>query len=62
MQGANDPCVNINESDQIVTALRAKGFEVPYIVKYNEGHGFYREENTMDFYNAMFGFLAKYLK
>ena len=54
--------MNINESDQIVTALRAKGFEVPYMVKYNEGHGFYREENTMDFYNAMLGFLAKYLK
>ncbi len=62
VQGANDPRVNINESDQIVTALRAKGFEVPYMVKYNEGHGFYREENTMDFYNAMLGFLAKYLK
>jgi len=62
VQGANDPRVNINESDQIVTALRAKGFEVPYMVKYNEGHGYYREENRMDFYGAMMGFLAKYLK
>lgn len=62
VQGANDPRVNINESDQIVTALRAKGFEVPYMVKYNEGHGYYREENRMDFYGAMMGFFAKYLK
>ncbi|MBP1616355.1 MAG: putative dipeptidyl anminopeptidase [Bacteroidetes bacterium] len=62
VQGANDPRVNINESDQIVTALRAKGFEVPYMVKYNEGHGYYREENRMDFYSAMVGFFAKYLK
>ena len=62
VQGANDPRVNINESDQIVTALRAKGLYVPYMVKYNEGHGFYREENRMDFYGAMMGFLAKYLK
>lgn len=62
VQGANDPRVNINESDQIVTALRAKGFDVPYMVKYNEGHGFYREENQMDFYSTMLGFLAKYLK
>ncbi len=62
VQGANDPRVNINESDQIVTALRAKGLYVPYMVKYNEGHGFYREENQMDFYSAMMGFLAKYLK
>ena len=62
VQGANDPRVNINESDQIVTALRAKGLEIPYMVKYNEGHGFYREENRMDFYGTMLGFLAKYLK
>lgn len=62
VQGANDPRVNINESDQIVTALRAKGLEIPYMVKYNEGHGFYREENRMDFYSTMLGFLAKYLK
>lgn len=62
VQGANDPRVNINESDQIVTALRAKGMEIPYMVKYNEGHGFFREENRMDFYSTMLGFLAKYLK
>lgn len=62
VQGANDPRVNINESDQIVMALRAKGMEIPYMVKYNEGHGFYREENRMDFYSTMLGFLAKHLK
>ena len=62
IQGANDPRVNINESDQIVTALRAKGFDVPYLVKYNEGHGYHREENQLELYQDMLGFLAKYLK
>lgn len=62
VQGANDPRVNINESDQIVTALRAKGFEVPYLVKYNEGHGFQHEENRLELYKAMLGFFAKNLK
>jgi len=62
VQGANDPRVNINESDQIVVALRNKGFVVPYMVKYNEGHGYFREENRMEFYSAMMGFFAKYLK
>ena len=62
VQGANDPRVNINESDQIVEKLRAKGVDVPYMVKYNEGHGFAHEENSIDFYKAMLGFLAKYLK
>lgn len=62
VQGANDPRVNINESDQIVEQLRAKGVDVPYMVKYNEGHGFSHEENSIEFYKAMLGFLAEYLK
>lgn len=62
IQGANDPRVKIAESDQIVTALRAKGFDVPYMVKYDEGHGFHKEENSIDMYEATLGFLAKNLK
>ncbi|MDR3220342.1 MAG: S9 family peptidase [Dysgonamonadaceae bacterium] len=59
VQGANDPRVNINESDQIVVKLREKGFAVPYMVKYNEGHGYGREENRMELYKCMLGFFAK---
>ncbi|WP_378185244.1 alpha/beta hydrolase family protein [Aquimarina sp. W85] len=62
VQGANDPRVNIDESDQIVRALRAKGFETPYMVKYDEGHGFAKEENSIEMYKAMMGFLAKHLQ
>jgi dipeptidyl aminopeptidase/acylaminoacyl peptidase len=61
VQGANDPRVNIDESDQIVSALRAKGFDVPYMVRYDEGHGFAKEENTVAMYRAMMGFYAKHL-
>ncbi|MDR3226647.1 MAG: S9 family peptidase [Prevotellaceae bacterium] len=62
VQGANDPRVNINESDQIVIKLREKGFDVPYMVKYNEGHGYSHEENRMNLYKCMLGFFAKNLK
>jgi dipeptidyl aminopeptidase/acylaminoacyl peptidase len=62
VQGANDPRVNIDESDQIVQALRSKDMEVPYMVKYDEGHGFAKEENRMDLYKAMMGFFAVHLK
>lgn len=62
IQGANDPRVNINESNQIVKALRAKGFDIPYMVKYNEGHGFSREENNIELYKTMLGFFAQNLK
>lgn len=62
IQGANDPRVNIDESDQIVTNLRKRGFYVPYLVKYNEGHGFSHEENQIQLYESMLGFFACYLK
>jgi len=62
VQGANDPRVNIDESDQIVKQLREKGVDVPYMVKYDEGHGFAKEENRMELYEAMMGFLAQELK
>jgi len=60
-QGANDPRVNKNESDQMVDALRKRGVKVQYMVKDNEGHGFHNEENQFDFYGAMEAFFKKYL-
>lgn len=62
VQGANDVRVTIKEADQIVTALRAKKFYVPYMVKYNEGHGFGREANRIELYKSMMGFFAQHLK
>ncbi|KUF40381.1 S9 family peptidase [Myroides marinus] len=62
VQGANDPRVKIAESDQIVEALRQRGFEVPYMVKYDEGHGFAKEENSIAFYKCMMGFVSEHLK
>jgi len=61
VQGANDPRVNKQESDQIVDALKKRGIEVVYMVKSNEGHGFLNEENRFDLYRAMEEFLGKHL-
>ncbi len=61
-QGKNDPRVNVNESDQMVEAMRNRGLEVEYMVKDNEGHGFRNQENRFDFYEAMDKFLEKHLK
>ncbi|MCB0791717.1 MAG: S9 family peptidase [Flavobacteriales bacterium] len=60
-QGANDPRVNKDESDQMVEALRKRGVEVQYMVKDNEGHGFHNEENRFDFYGAMEAFLGAHI-
>lgn len=61
-QGANDPRVNKDESDQMVAALKKRGIEVEYMVKDNEGHGFHNEENKFAFYSAMEKFLGEHLK
>ncbi len=61
LQGAKDPRVNIDESNQIVNALKARGVEVQYIVKDNEGHGFANEENRFDAYEAMEAFFGRHL-
>lgn len=61
-QGANDPRVNKAESDQMVAALKAKGVDVEYMVKNDEGHGFHNQNNQYDFYGAMEKFLDKHLK
>lgn len=62
VQGANDPRVNIDESDQVVMHMRARNIEVPYMVKYDEGHGFGHEANRVQLYKAMLGFFAMHLK
>jgi len=61
VQGANDPRVNKRESDQIVVALRDRGFPVEYIVAPDEGHGFARPVNNMAMFASAEKFLAKYL-
>ena len=61
VQGANDPRVNKRESDQIVIALRDRGFPVEYLVAPDEGHGFARPVNNMAMFAASEKFLAKYL-
>jgi dipeptidyl aminopeptidase/acylaminoacyl peptidase len=60
-QGQNDPRVNVRESEQIVAAMRAKNLPVEYVVYADEGHGFARPQNRLDFYGRAENFLAKHL-
>jgi dipeptidyl aminopeptidase/acylaminoacyl peptidase len=47
--GANDPRVKITQSEKIVETIRGNGGKVTYVVYSDEGHGFGRPENIMDF-------------
>jgi dipeptidyl aminopeptidase/acylaminoacyl peptidase len=57
-QGANDPRVNVRESDQIVAAMSARHIPVTYIVFPDEGHGFARPVNNIAFNAVSENFLA----
>jgi dipeptidyl aminopeptidase/acylaminoacyl peptidase len=61
-QDANDPRVKQAESDQIVIALRDRGFPVEYLVAPDEGHGFARPVNNMAVFAAAETFLSRHLK
>jgi dipeptidyl aminopeptidase/acylaminoacyl peptidase len=60
-QGANDPRVRQNESDQIVNVMHAKNLSVTYVIYSDEGHGFARPENKISFFAVAEAFLAKHL-
>src|SRR5207302_3232556 len=62
VQGANDPRVNKREADQIVIALRDRGFPVEYIVAPDEGHGFHRPVNNLAMFASAEKFFANFLK
>jgi dipeptidyl aminopeptidase/acylaminoacyl peptidase len=61
IQGANDVRVVKAESDNLVTALRARGVEVDYLVQADEGHGAVNAENVIEMWRAISGFLARHL-
>lgn len=60
-QGANDPRVKQAEADQIAFAMQKKGIPVEYVLYPDEGHGFARPENRIDFNGRAEKFLATHL-
>lgn len=60
IQGAKDPRVVKEESDQIVAKLQEAGRDVEYLVLDDEGHGFSRKENEIEVYSRMLEFLGKH--
>ncbi len=61
IQGANDPRVKQQESDQIVYALHQKNLPVEYLLARDEGHGFRQYINRMAMMVAIENFLARHL-
>jgi dipeptidyl aminopeptidase/acylaminoacyl peptidase len=62
LQGKNDPRVIKPESDDIVSAVKAAGVPVEYVVFDDEGHGFTKKKNEIEGFRAVLNFLDKHLK
>ncbi len=60
-QGANDPRVKQDESDQIVGAMKEAGIPVTYVLYPDEGHGFAKPANSISFFAITENFLAENL-
>jgi len=60
-QGANDPRVKQAEADQIAFSMKAKMIPVEYVLYPDEGHGFARPDNRIDFNGRVELFLEKHL-
>ena len=61
VQGANDPRVRRDESDQMAAAMAANGIPVTYLLFPDEGHGFVRPANRIAFHARAEAFLARHL-
>jgi dipeptidyl aminopeptidase/acylaminoacyl peptidase len=61
IQGANDPRVVKDESDQIVDKLRGRGVDVRYDVYPDEGHGFTKTHNETKAMRDTADFLVAHL-
>lgn len=58
IHGANDPRVPIEETEQIVAALRRRDHPVEFVRYDDEGHGLTKHANQVDAYSRIADFLA----
>ncbi len=61
MHGINDPRVNVDQSERMVSELKKYGKKVKYIPIKGEGHGFNHWKNQLKIYRETEDFLAKCL-
>ncbi len=61
IHGANDPRVPVQEAEQIVSTLRARGREVEYLRYEDEGHGLAKAKNRADAWPKVVRFFQKHM-
>ena len=62
LHGANDPRVPIEETEQMVDALKARNHPVDYVRFEDEGHFFVKTKNNITAYSTVADFLDQYVQ
>jgi len=60
--GTNDQRVKVDQSQQMISALKERGRTVEYLRCEREGHVFQNEQARIAFHERMAAFLEKYLR
>ena len=60
--GANDPRVPLHEAEQLEAKMKKLGKPVEMLVFPDEGHGFRKENNRIEFAERVTEFFSKNLK
>ena len=61
VHGEEDQRVPVEHARALMKALKEAGIEAQYMEKRNEGHGFYKEENRVEFSKALLRFLDTHI-
>ena len=61
VQGERDDRAPVIHSDRLAKRLKELGHPHEYVIMENEGHGFYKDENRIAWYEMMETFLARHL-
>ncbi len=60
IHGGEDVRVPLDHAQRMRAAMKQAGKPVEWMVKDNEGHGFYRQTHRVELYDAVLAFLAKH--
>jgi dipeptidyl aminopeptidase/acylaminoacyl peptidase len=60
--GGKDPKVPVSQGKQFAAELKKKGKPYELLIKDDEGHGFFKEENRLEYYQRVDAFLKTHLR
>ena len=62
VHGEEDDRAPIEHAEAMIKALKKHDKEYEYLEFETEGHGFYKSEHRVEYYNKVLEFLAKHIK